>query len=208
MNVSAKLSNHFTWNGWTYSVRIARQISPPEKCPIFFSSQSSLALSLCAFICHEVISVVWTVNEQPHSHRRPTTYNADDLNMMGDAVMLALFGRCVHSRDTLDCCCCWWWRWCCSVLLQYGPKAVSIISRNQFIIFRREKDFCHPFHIFHWNCKYHCIKWLKANGLSAVLTPKHWLNSPNEVNGVIAYLFSNQFNSILWPHNSEDIVGC
>lgn len=205
MNVSAKLSNHFTWNGWTYSVRIARQISPPEKCPIFFSSQSSLALPLCVYMSW---SHFGCVNEQPHSHRRPTTYNADDLNMMGDAVMLALFGRCVHSRDTLDCCCCWWWRWCCSVLLQYGPKAVSIISRNQFIIFRREKDFCHPFHIFHWNCKYHCIKWLKANGLSAVLTPKHWLNSPNEVNGVIAYLFSNQFNSILWPHNSEDIVGC
>lgn len=176
MNVSAKLSNHFTWNGWAYSVRIARHISPPEKCPIFYFSE--LTCCLCAFMCHEVISVVWTVNEQPHSHRRPTTYNADDLNMMGDAVMLALFGRCVHSRDTLDCCC--WCCWCCcSVVLQYGPKAVSIISRNQFIIFRREKDFCHPFPIFHWNCKYHSVKWLTMNDLSAVLTPEHWLNSPN-----------------------------
>lgn len=105
--------------------------------PIFFS--------VCIYLpwCH----FGSVITGEAHSHTVTDLWCRRPQYVLGDAGMWAIFGTYARSL-------------CCSVLLQVGGTGEISVPIYHFL---RPKDFCHPFHIFHWNREYHGIEWDTVN---------------------------------------------
>lgn len=101
---------------------------------------------------------------------------------------------------------------CGEVSIIRYPRSLSRRSRLQLMAavwkhaiiqqpiyhFQRAKDFCHPFNISHWNCKYHCIKWDTMDGTHDSHAPTLAYRGELGQCSRCMLLYSNQFISIPW----------